>query len=96
MKQPNQLERINIAYNCRKATYLIEKKHLSKINLVETMELKMHLADCSVCRLFEQQSIMVHRMVRMLFHDQEDVHPKLDDVFKKALQKRIDEQAKKC
>jgi hypothetical protein len=95
MKKPDQKEMNKIAYNCRKATLLIEKRQLGKISLVESMELKIHLAGCSVCRVFEKQSGIIDQMVHALFHAKQDENPKLDEQFKKELQERIDRQISK-
>ena len=58
-----------IQYNCRKATYLIEKRMLDKITLREKIELRIHLAGCSVCTLYNKQSRVIHQMVQQLFRD---------------------------
>lgn len=84
-----------IAYNCKKATFLIEKKQIGSITLLERMELRYHLAGCSVCRIFEQQSSLINKMIRSLFHSSQHTEIKLDEPFKKALQKRIDERLDK-
>ena len=80
-----------IAYNCRKATFLIEKKQIGNLSLSEKIELKIHLAGCSVCRLFQQQSIVINTMVRTHLHG----GIKLDDEFKKDLQDLIDKELNK-
>ena len=86
-------ERKKIAYNCKKATFLIEKKQIGSISMREKMELKIHLAGCSVCRIFEQQSITINRLVHDLFHEPNpDELIKLDENFKKELQHRINEK----
>ena len=84
-----------IAYNCRKATRLIEKKLIDHLTLREKLELKIHLAGCSVCRVFEQQSSMINKMVCELFHPAKISELKLDDEYKKQLQKRIEEKLNK-
>ena len=77
-----------IAYNCRKATFLIEKQQLSNITLKEKFELKIHLAGCSVCKIFQQQSILINKMVGKHFADQyRDIV--LDKDFKDKLQQKI-------
>lgn len=83
-----------IAYNCRKATFLIEKQLISEITLREKMELKIHMAGCSVCRIFQKQSITINRMVHQLFHDPQP-GKMLDEGFKKELQERIENELKK-
>lgn len=78
-----------IIYNCRQATFLIEKKEIAGLTLRERMELKIHLAGCVVCRVFQEQSVMINKMVREML-DQSPV--KLSDRYKQALQERINEE----
>lgn len=54
----------DILYNCRKATFLIEKKSFAMISVKEQVELKLHLAACSVCKLYQQQSSLINKMVK--------------------------------
>lgn len=84
-----------IAYNCKKATFLIEKKQVGSISNREKLELKIHLAGCSVCRIFEQQSTAINRMVKDLFHSAQPGEYRLDDRFKKELQQQIDDKLEK-
>jgi hypothetical protein len=84
-----------IAYNCRKATFLIEKKQIGAITLREKLELKIHLAGCSVCRTFQQQSIVINKMVHNLLHSVQSREITLDSVFKDKLQNRIEAELNK-
>lgn len=84
-----------IAYNCRKATFLIEKKQIGKITLREQLELKIHLAGCSVCKTFERQSIMINRMVQQLIHAAHQPEIKLDDQVKREMQQQIEKELNK-
>ncbi len=77
-----------IAYNCRKATLLIEKQQLARLTVKETIELNLHLAGCSVCRIFQQQSVVINKMIRELV-DPKSIRTGLDSDFKKSLQDRI-------
>ena len=86
----NELKKIQ--YNCRKATFLIEKKQIGKITLREKIELSIHLAGCSICKTFEKQSLVINHMVKSLFNASQHHNLKLDDDFKKDLQKRLDEK----
>ncbi|ATP58221.1 hypothetical protein CPT03_17985 [Pedobacter ginsengisoli] len=86
----NQLKKIQ--YNCRKATYLIEKQQIGRITTREKLELKIHLAGCSICKTFQRQSILINHMVRNLFQSSSQTDLKLDEDFKKDLQKRIDQK----
>jgi hypothetical protein len=84
-----------IIYNCRQATFLIEKQQLSTLTLREKLELKIHLTGCSVCRIFKRQSSWINRLVRDLFHVSPPVGATLDPSFKNELQARINEELKK-
>ena len=90
MNGMNKDELKKVAYNCRKATMLIEKKLLTPITKREQLELKLHLAGCSVCRLFEQQSIKISHLYKSLFSS--PAGNKLDDSIKSSLQHKIDEK----
>ncbi|RYY59311.1 MAG: hypothetical protein EOO05_13635 [Chitinophagaceae bacterium] len=80
-----------IAYNCRKATLLIEKRQLSTLSIREKLELKIHLTGCSICRLYERQSVLINRQVKNLFTNTNQ-HPQvLDDDYKNSLQEQIDQ-----
>ncbi|SEW36127.1 hypothetical protein SAMN05428988_4448 [Chitinophaga sp. YR573] len=89
----NRLKKI--AYNCKKATFLIEKKQIGTITLREKIELKIHLSGCVICRIFQQQSILINRTVKNLFQLPQYKTMKLEDDFKKELQQRIDKEIKK-
>lgn len=95
MTELNKDELKKIAYNCKKATFLIEKKQVSGITPREKLELKIHLAGCSVCRIFEQQSFNINRLVKELFQGAKNNEIKLDDSFKTDLQDRIDRKLNK-
>jgi len=84
-----------IIYNCKKATLLIEKKSMGKINLREAIELRIHLFGCSFCRLYKKQSHVINEMVQELFRNALKQEPRLDDEFKRALQNRIEEELNK-
>jgi hypothetical protein len=84
-----------IAYNCLKATFLIEKKQTGKISLREQLELKIHLAGCSVCKTFERQSILINRMVQQLIHATYQPEIKLDDQIKREMQQQIENELNK-
>lgn len=86
----NALKRI--AYNCRRATFLIEKQNLSGISIKQQYELKFHLAGCAVCQLFQQQSLLIDRMVKKHFFTEIEDLPKLDKNFKQSLEKRIESE----
>jgi hypothetical protein len=82
-----------IAYDCRKATLLIEKRQLGSLTLHERAELAIHLAGCSVCRLYQQQSAAINVMIKNLF-SAGDTQRGLDSDFKESLQHRINDRLK--
>jgi hypothetical protein len=82
-----------IQYNCKKATFLIEKRMLSKITFREKIELRIHLAGCSVCKVFDRQSKMINTMVRQFFTAPASIT--LDENYKKELHERIEDELNK-
>lgn len=86
----NELEKIQ--YNCKKATFLIEKKSLDGISLVEQQELEIHLKGCRVCRLFQQQSLLIDEMVKVHLFGPAAEGLKLDTSFKRELHLKIAEE----
>ncbi|MCC8408242.1 hypothetical protein LJ707_04825 [Mucilaginibacter sp. UR6-1] len=91
MKKELKTELERIAYNCRKATLLIEKKQEVKLTMREKLELKLHLAGCSICRIYEKQSVLINLMMQKLFKE-ERKEIRLDSSYKLDLQKRINDQ----
>ena len=84
-----------IIHNCKKATFLIDKKEMGSISLREHIELRIHLIGCSFCRLYGKQSKAINKMVRELFQSAMQRGPQLDDDFKKELQEKIEEELNK-
>ena len=84
-----------VIYNCKQATLLIEKKQIKPLSFRETIELRIHLAGCSMCQLYKKQSHVINIMVQQLFHDSMQTTVTLDDDFKKELQDRIEEELNK-
>ena len=80
----------NIAYDCRKATLLIEKQQLGRLTLQERAHLVIHLTGCSVCRLYQQQSAAINEMIKKLLLSH--TPRKLNSDFKKTLEQRINER----
>lgn len=81
-----------IAYNCQKATLLIEKEQLAGLTTREKVELRLHLAGCSVCKIFQRQSILINKQVKSLFHLAKQKEHVLGDGYKKTLQEKIEEK----
>jgi len=90
MEIVNERELEKIAYNCRKATMLIEKQQIVPISAMEQFELELHLQGCLACIIYMKQSLLINAMVRDFFRKH---HPeiKLDEGFKKLLRNRIEQ-----
>lgn len=85
-----------VIYNCKQATLLIEKKQLTQLSFRETIELRIHLTGCDMCRLYRKQSQVINTMVQQLFKASvQSGNLSLDDDFKKELQDRIEEELNK-
>jgi hypothetical protein len=81
-----------IQYNCRHATYLIEKRQEKPLTVKERVHLYIHLMGCSVCRLFEKQSRAINRGLQSLFQRSAEQTHTLDDAAKRAMQEKINER----
>lgn len=88
----NKLKKIQ--YNCQKATFLIEKRSMKKLGLFEQLELRIHLAGCSVCRTYQRQSILIGQMVHQLIYGLADLH-KLNEKDKQLMNDRIEKELRK-
>ncbi|GAB2987928.1 hypothetical protein GCM10027049_30170 [Mucilaginibacter puniceus] len=85
----------NIIYNCKQATYLIEKQQIGKITLREKVQLHIHLYGCSICKLFNKQSSMINAMIKQLLNNTHSPEIKLEEGFKNDLQNKIEEELNK-
>jgi hypothetical protein len=77
-----------ILFNCKRATYLIEKRQLENITLMETCGVELHLKGCSMCKTYMKQSVLINDWIRKVFVIN-DSDLRLEDKFKKELQDRI-------
>jgi tRNA/tmRNA/rRNA uracil-C5-methylase (TrmA/RlmC/RlmD family) len=85
----------SVIYNCRKATFLIDKRMGGKISFRESIELRVHLIRCDVCKLYVKQSEKINEMIKALLKAPAGVEIRLDEDFKKGLQVTIDDQLNK-
>lgn len=79
-----------IANNCEKATFMIEKKKFGALSITENFELKIHLAGCEACRIFQRESNLIDIVAFNIFKKSADEELKLDEQYKKELQESID------
>jgi len=80
-----------IIYNCKQATFLIEKRTLGKITALEALQLHVHLVGCSMCRTYQKQSMLIIR----LFTGFPSGEIRLEDTFKAKLQQQIEKEINK-
>lgn len=83
-----------IQYDCRHATYLIEKRQQTSLTLKERVQLFIHLLGCSVCRLFQRQSRAISRVLQQLFQRSAEQTHTLDEGVKREMQEKINERLK--
>ncbi|KEQ29012.1 hypothetical protein [Pedobacter antarcticus] len=89
MKKVSDQDMAEMVNNCKKATFLIEKRQTGNITLKETLELEFHLKGCEMCNIFMKQSLIINQFVKKLFNPR-GIELKLDDQFKEQLQKQVD------
>lgn len=45
-----------LVLSCKKATELIEKRSMTKLNILDRIQLKIHLSMCKACNQYSKQS----------------------------------------
>ncbi len=80
----------NIISNCEKVTLLIEKKQSGPLSLMDNLYMKIHLANCEVCRTYQKQSAVINYMADQILKDT-PITLKLDEDFKHNMKFKIDE-----
>ena len=73
--------------SCKEATYLVSKKEENKLTWLLKIKLRAHLAICSMCRRFEQQSGLIGRMAGKIH-----IHATLPPESKEKMQKILQDQ----
>ena len=75
-----------IMITCKKATFLVSKKEENKLSFGERIQLKMHLAICKLCRLFEKQSWLFSKHAQHMHeHSDQRLSIKKKEEIKTAL-----------
>lgn len=49
--------------SCKKATELIEKRKIEKLNFTEKNQLKLHLSMCRTCNAYQSQSEILDKAI---------------------------------
>lgn len=85
----NQIE--TIQNDCRRATFLIEKKQVQPITRLEEFQLWVHLRGCSICRTFQIQSVLINQVAKALFRTPRR-QGRLDEYAKHQMRQIINEK----
>ncbi|MBE7175826.1 MAG: hypothetical protein INR69_05445 [Mucilaginibacter polytrichastri] len=81
----------NAVFNCREATYIIEKKLEDSIGFRERLQLQIHFIRCEPCRLYRQQSGALDKLVTRVMDETRTAHaPEPDQKTIARLQYEID------
>lgn len=78
----------SLMISCKKATLLVSKKEEKRLSWLEKWQLRAHMALCSVCRRFEEQSGFIGRMARQIH-----VHETLPDASKEKMQQVLNRES---
>lgn len=76
--------------SCKKATELIEKKHITPLRPMERIQLGLHKKMCKVCSAYEKQSDFIEKALDNQFQFKaESQEDKLSDEAKKRMIDRL-------
>lgn len=50
--------------NCKKATEMVEKQAVVRLSFWGNLKLKLHLAICSACKTYQQQSLAIDQFFK--------------------------------
>jgi len=56
-----------IFLSCKEVTELTEKKQLAKLTFKEKFQFNMHLMMCKACKSYQQQSLIMEKMIQKWF-----------------------------
>ncbi len=83
--------------SCDEATMLITRSDFEQLSSIKQFKLKMHLASCSMCRNFKQQSSIITSQINVMKKDLDanKMRVALSDDSKKNLQNLINKNLQK-
>ena len=86
----------NIHISCKDATLLTSKKQHNVLSFKEAIQLKIHLAICTMCSLFSKQSNLIHEHLKKMHDENLKTNTlQLDEATKTNLQNKINTELKK-
>ena len=81
--------------DCDHATFLVTKRDYDKLGCVKSLQLRMHILTCKLCRAFAQQSKIINEEITAIKqNDTVHLHVHLDDQQKETLQETVDTNLK--
>ena len=82
-----------VMLNCDKATYLLSKREVGKLNCTEKVKLRMHLVSCKYCRMFAEQTRYITKQIRTFAEiDPNNLSLALTETQKHNLQEAVNKQ----
>jgi hypothetical protein len=71
MKKTLQIMLNKFINSCKKTTELIDKKDISKLSLIEKIQLQLHLQMCNTCHAYEKRSMFLDNAIGKLFNQKQ-------------------------
>lgn len=75
-----------IMLTCRKASKYIERDRDLNLNLIQRLQLRMHLIFCSLCRSYSHQSDQIHAFILLFKKSKTSTIPDVEKVKTNILQ----------
>lgn len=88
----NTIIKLHAQSNCKRATYLIEKKVNVRLPVREWLEMQAHLAICPLCTLYKEQSKILQRAIASIFQRRSQTTIAMDRHVKEALEKLVNDK----
>ena len=80
-------------YDCRNTTKRIERRQNGSIGIIDSISMHTHLVSCPLCRLYKEQTKMLHYLLQKEFVEDRTVT--LDMAFKERLEQMINDRLSK-
>lgn len=79
-----------ITLSCKKATELVEKKQVSKLSLIENIQLKLHLNMCKTCKKYEAKSVFIESILEKMQQNKPNLE--LDNNIKAQILNKLEKK----
>lgn len=77
--------------NCEKITYYIDKGHLTKLNISEKIQIRLHQLYCKCCKNYEPDSLALNHIFKLLA--EENKVDELSNTEKEAIKAALEKIA---